>query len=105
MLNIGRIYETENYDGSQAVLEEAVSFFPSCMTPEQVMEQFDVKISYYGFIHDTGFYCILIPRVDLEDEDSPVCGKGWETFEEDYKNALNHVKSRWDYCIQYGYHH
>ena len=35
MINMGKFCETENYDGSQAVLEEAVSFFPSCMSPNK----------------------------------------------------------------------
>lgn len=94
----------EDYTGIKSVMDTALSLIPSAMTVNQLKEQYNVCIEEYGYVHDTGFAVYLTARTDLADEDAPLQGHGWETFEEEYKREVEFFSMKWGFSIEYGYH-
>lgn len=57
----------------------------------------DIRIRRYGFVHDYGFYVVLIAH----DEDRS--GTGWSDIEETYRKERNLAKRQWELAIEYSY--
>lgn len=64
---------------------------PSAMSLEQVQEQYSLSFDAFESFGEKAFFVVLTPRTDLEDEDSPMVGKGWDNFIGQYQSWLDWV--------------
>ena len=87
MLDVNKVHRMECYD-----INDIMSRLPL-----HYDLLFNVRIERYGFLHDVGFKVILSPNHDGY-------GHGWETFEKDFADELEHCKQCWEIAAEYSYH-
>lgn len=64
----------------------------SAMTFEQVKEQYSLSFDPFESFGEYGFYIVLTPRTDLQDESAPLFGYGWDKWEDNYSNWIDWVE-------------
>ena len=82
----------ENYASPLSCASAMLNRVSSAMSLEQIKEQYNLSFDPFESFGELGFSVVLTPRTDLEDEDSPVFGSGWDNWEDQYCYWLDWVR-------------
>lgn len=81
----------ENYVSPLSVASAMLNRVSSAMSLEQVKEQYNLSFDPFESFGEYGFYVVLSPRTDLEDDNAPLFGEGWENWEDQYNYWVDWV--------------
>lgn len=82
----------ENYVSPLSCASAMLNRTPSAMSLEQVKEQYNLSFDPIVTLNGYGFYIVLSPRTDLEDDNAPLFGEGWGNWEAQYSYWLDWVR-------------